>query len=76
MDRYTIIIIVTTVGFFVLATILLYPVYRFLRKEEQISQHWTPEALAARSKKDGSSGPELQGKAQSSNGVGIDAGHE
>jgi hypothetical protein len=35
-------------GFVALAFILLYPIYRFLRREEQRSEAWTRAALAAR----------------------------
>lgn len=45
MDEYTLVIIVTLVGFTILATILLVPVYRFLKKEEKIAEEWTKEAL-------------------------------
>ncbi|MEM1269086.1 MAG: hypothetical protein AAF752_11525 [Bacteroidota bacterium] len=38
MDRYTVIIIVTTVGFAALAAALLVPVYRFLKREEQANE--------------------------------------
>lgn len=48
MDKYTIVIIVTIVGFAILASILLVPVYRFLKKEEKISEEWTQEALKER----------------------------
>ena len=46
MDTYTWVIILTTIGFAILAAALLVPVYLFLGREEQISQNWTPEALA------------------------------
>ena len=54
MDGYnwTLIIIGTTVGFFLLATVLLLPVYRFIRREEDVAEGWTPEALARRQRED------------------------
>lgn len=48
MDPYDVVIITTLVGFFLLAYLLLFPVYRFLQKEERVSKQWTPEALAAK----------------------------
>ena len=38
MGEYTIIIIVSTVGFFALAAALLVPVYRFLKREERLAE--------------------------------------
>ncbi|MDX1438896.1 MAG: hypothetical protein R3284_03235 [Rubricoccaceae bacterium] len=38
-------------GFFALAYILLFPVYRFIKREEKRSEAWTDEAIAARRKK-------------------------
>ncbi|GAB5520296.1 MAG: hypothetical protein RhofKO_25470 [Rhodothermales bacterium] len=46
MDQYTVVIIVSFVGFCALAAILLVPIYRFLKREEQASQSWTAEDLA------------------------------
>lgn len=40
--------ILAAVGFFLLAFILLYPVWRFLNREEEVSRYWTPEMLANR----------------------------
>ena len=48
MDLYTVVIVVTLVGFFLLAFILLAPVYLFLKREERASKHWTKESLARR----------------------------
>ena len=42
---YTWIIIVTLVGFFALAALLLVPIYRFLVREEKASKAWTKKAL-------------------------------
>lgn len=35
-------------GFVTLAFVLLYPIYRFIRREEEQSRQWTTEALAQR----------------------------
>jgi hypothetical protein len=51
---FTTIIIVTTIGFFCLAAILLVPVYLFLKREEKASENWTKESLR---------GPKDNGKA-------------
>lgn len=49
MDSYyVIVIVVTLVGFCALAYILLAPIWRFLDREEQVSEQWTKEALARR----------------------------
>lgn len=45
MDKYHLAIILTTIGFFALAALLLVPVWRFLNREEQISREWTEDAL-------------------------------
>ena len=46
------------VGFVGLAFILLFPVYRFLRREEQAADDWTPDAIARRRRQmDGARGP-------------------
>lgn len=38
-------------GFIALAFILLFPVYRFLRKEEEQSEKWTHAAIAERQRR-------------------------
>ena len=43
--NYGPLILATLVGFFSLAALLLVPVYRFLKREEAVSAHWTPEQL-------------------------------
>lgn len=48
MSSYFPIIVVTIIGFFVLAAVLLVPIYRFLKREEEAAKHWTPEELARR----------------------------
>lgn len=48
MDIYTVVILLTLVGFFALAALLLFPVYFFLKKEERVAKKWTKDALARR----------------------------
>ncbi|MBT8399102.1 MAG: hypothetical protein KJO98_01390 [Rhodothermia bacterium] len=50
MDKYVVAIILTTIGFFALAAILLVPVWRFLNKEEKISEEWTEEKVSERNR--------------------------
>ncbi len=54
--NWTFVILATTVGFFGLAFILLYPVYRFLRREEDIEKNWTKDAIARRQRREPPSG--------------------
>ena len=44
--QYLPIIVATLVGFGLLAALLLVPIYRFLDREEEISEQWTREELA------------------------------
>ena len=46
----------TFVGFVGLAFLLLYPVYRFLRREERVADDWTPDAVARRQRPDAGTG--------------------
>ena len=46
--QYLPIIVGTLVGFAALAALLLVPIYRFLDREEEVAEDWTPEALAER----------------------------
>jgi membrane protein implicated in regulation of membrane protease activity len=45
---FTLIIALTLVGFLALAALLLVPIWRFLDREEEVSEQWTREELAAR----------------------------
>lgn len=45
MGPYFPIIVLTTVLFLLLAAVLLVPVYRFLKREEEASKRWTKESL-------------------------------
>ena len=38
----------TFFGFIALAFVLLYPVYRFMRRQEDMADDWTPDAVARR----------------------------
>jgi hypothetical protein len=49
--EYLPIVVGTIVGFGLLAAALLVPVYRFLEREREVAQKWTPEALAERMRK-------------------------
>ena len=46
----------TFVGFVGVAFLLLYPVYRFLRREERVADDWTPDAVARRQRPDAGTG--------------------
>jgi hypothetical protein len=46
MDKYYVVIVLTFFGFLALAAILLVPVYLFLKREEQVAEHWTDETIA------------------------------
>lgn len=46
------------IGFVALAFILLYPVYRFLRRQERMSDDWTPDAIARRQRRGSASPPD------------------
>lgn len=45
---YLPVIAATLVGFAALAAALLVPIYRFLDREEEVAEEWTPEAVAER----------------------------
>ncbi len=45
---YLPVILGTLVGFGVLAALLLVPISRFLDREQEVSEKWTPEELAKR----------------------------
>lgn len=46
--EYLPIILGTLVGFGALAALLLVPIYRFLDREQEVAEDWTPEAIAER----------------------------
>jgi hypothetical protein len=46
VDEYFVVIVVTIIGFSALAAILLVPIYRFLKKEEEVADNWTRETLS------------------------------
>lgn len=47
------VILGSIVGFLLLAFLLLYPVYRFLKREEESSRAWTPGEIARRQQRRG-----------------------
>ena len=49
----------TFVGFLALAFGLLFPVYRFLTREEKAEQAWTVDAIARRQAREGPAGDGL-----------------
>lgn len=51
MSDYTLVIILTLVGFIGLAALLLVPVYRFLKREEKMGTKWTKENVDPSSEK-------------------------
>ena len=52
MDGQIYLIIVGTFfGFIALAFVLLYPVYRFMRRQEDMADDWTPDAVARRQRR-------------------------
>ncbi|MDX1740080.1 MAG: hypothetical protein R3178_02260, partial [Rhodothermales bacterium] len=58
MDKYTIVIILTTIGFFALAAALLVPIWRFLNREESRAEQWTKDLLEAADQDPGGTRPE------------------
>ena len=46
--EYLPIIAGTLIGFCVLAALLLVPIWRFLNREQEVAEEWTPEAVAER----------------------------
>jgi membrane protein implicated in regulation of membrane protease activity len=75
MTGYVSIIILTVVLFTLLAAILLVPVYRFLKREEEASKNWTRESLERRQQQreaggDGSGPRPPRGRATQSDGGG------
>ncbi len=42
----------TAVGFVALAFILLYPIWRFLKREEEVSRGWTDDEIARASRRE------------------------
>jgi hypothetical protein len=51
-SRIFLVIAITFVGFVALAFLLLFPIYRFLTREEKVAEEWTPEALARRQREE------------------------
>ena len=42
----------TFFGFIALAFILLFPVYRFMQRQERMADDWTPEAVSRREREE------------------------
>jgi hypothetical protein len=59
MDKYTVVIILTAIGFFALAAALLVPIWRFLSREEVRAEQWTRELMDASSRDAEDVNPEL-----------------
>lgn len=58
MDAQIYLVIVGAfVGFIALAFLLLFPVYRFLHREEAASRDWTDDEIARRQRRPPPSGP-------------------
>jgi len=46
--QYLPIVAGTLIGFALLAALLLVPIWRFLNREQEVAEDWTPEAVAKR----------------------------
>ena len=58
MDSQIYLIVAATfIGFVALAFLLLFPVYRFLRRQESMADDWTPDSIARRQRRRVSGGP-------------------
>lgn len=51
MSDYSLVILLTLIGFLALAVLLLAPVYFFLNREEERSERWTRDVLSERAKR-------------------------
>ena len=60
------VILGSVVGFLLLAFVLLYPVFRFINREEEASRSWTPNQIARRQQRrgdgDAAGHPEISGE--------------
>lgn len=74
---YLPVILITLVGFGLLAALLLVPVSRFLDREQEVAEEWTPEAIAERirerQKAAANGEPEAEGDRSSSREDGADS---
>lgn len=48
--QYLPVVLITLFGFLALAWALLYPIWKFLNREEEVASKWTPDELARRMK--------------------------
>lgn len=56
-EPYYLVIAIAFFGFIALAFLLLFPIYRFLTREERAAQEWTEDAIARRQRRPPESGP-------------------
>ncbi len=61
-SQYYLAIAVAFFGFLGLAFLLLYPVLKFMKREEEVAKQWTVEALAKRQKREKPSGDGASGE--------------
>lgn len=62
MAEYLPVIAASFFGFVALAFLLLFPVHRFLRREERAAEEWTREALARRQRRETPAGDGQSGE--------------
>lgn len=70
LDNVHWVIFGSVAGFLVLAFILLYPVLRFIKREEEASRAWTPDEIARAARRhqhggDGDTGEPEEGEKES-----------
>ncbi|MEL6445208.1 MAG: hypothetical protein AAF089_15055 [Bacteroidota bacterium] len=65
MDSIYVIMLVTLVGFFLLAYILLYPFYKLIKNEQRREADWTVDAIARRTRQSRAGGDGAGGTAPS-----------
>jgi hypothetical protein len=70
MDEFDLLVVLVAIGFGVLAFMLLYPVYRFLVREEQHSKRWTRDYLESVPDEKGDTAPAGRNGKTSSPGRG------
>ena len=73
-SQFYVAIAVAFFGFMALAFLLLYPIYRFMRKEEQRSEAWTRSALAERQRRALEQAERSPERATAGDGAGDGAG--
>ncbi|MEM8599794.1 MAG: hypothetical protein AAGF99_07730 [Bacteroidota bacterium] len=63
MDSIYVIMLVTLVGFFLLAYILLYPFYKLIKNAQRREADWTVDAIARRTRESRAGGDGARGAA-------------